>query len=310
MNNVKIKEEKIETPRVDLRSVEEVFLPDGKKYIKFLDLKENRTVMFRNNSDKSVEEQIEKLQGNLLNSDIKNVLDNTNGILDSEKKYDRDGIILVPINQIDKYQYMLNGLSQEQKRVVSIFIKNKDRFNHPILYINFEDGIALDETNRVICCWFNKDTNQYDVRYADVVKYETEEKYDLNNIDATIDDIDYDVILETLEVENSKIEVGGYYIDKDSLEQYYNYPEIFERKNLQPKEKLIWEKILNAYKLKKNMKENENNSQKIKKMEIRNQKFSNNKVSGFANNMLMASLSGFTIGLLFSIIFLLVKKFF
>lgn len=138
----------IDKPNIDLSSVEEVLLPDGHRYVKYVDDKGIPT-MLEINDDKKANEVIEGIQ-------VK-----TNGfdMLD-DKKYSRENIILVPIDKIGEYQYAFNNMTSEQKTIISLFIKNKDRFNPKLKYINADESIAIDENNKVITAVINKTTNR------------------------------------------------------------------------------------------------------------------------------------------------------
>ena len=305
MEDIKINKDSSEnTPRVDLSSVEEVILQNGKKYIKYFDLKENKPVMLKNSdSNKSAREQIENLQNHSQNYNSQDALFNTNGILDMEKKYTKEEIILVPIDQIDKYQYLLNNMTPEQNKALNIFIKNKDNFNPKLKYINLDECLAIDEENKVITCLYNKNTNQFDVRYANVVKYEKEEKVVSNNIEANIDNINFEAIIDTIEVNNQPIEVEGYMVDINTLEQYNNYPEVLERKEMAPKERNIWMRLLDIYRKRKQKQIVNADTPKVKTLKT-------NKKAGFANQLLTVSLAGFTIGIVVSALFVIIKNMF
>lgn len=299
-----IKKSDTENNRVDLSSVEEVTLPNGDRYIKYFDLKENKPVMLKNiDTNKSAREQIENLQNNSQNYNSKDALYNTNGILDMEKKYTREEIILVPIDQIDKYQYLLNGMTIEQNKALNIFIKNKDNFTPKLKYINLDECLAIDEENKVITCLYNRNTNQFDVRYANVVKYEKEEQIVSNNVDVNVDNINYEAIIDTIEVNNQPVEVEGYIIDMNTLEQYYNYPEVLERKEMLPKERTIWIRLLDIYRNRKQKQVMNADKPKIKVK-------APNKKAGFANQLLTVSLAGFTIGIVVAALFVIIKNMF
>ena len=292
----------VDTPRIDLSSVSEVRLPSGHVYILYYDIKEQKPVMLRNNNtSKSAKEQIETLQNNSQNYQSDDALYNTNGLLEMEKQYTREEVILVPVDQIDKYQYLLSTKSAEESKTISILIKNKDRFNPKLKYINFEECLAIDENNNVIVCYYNNITNQYDVRYADMVKYEKNE--DEKAASTNIDDIDYDNIINTIEISNQPVEVAGCMIDLNTLEQYNNYPEVFEKTQMQPEQRTLWQRLLEAYRRRKQL-QNGSTKPNMKTLSP------NYKKAGFTNQFLAVSLAGFTIGIMVAVLFIVIKKFY
>lgn len=304
MNGVKTENNK-DISKLDLSTIEQIILPNGNGYIKYFDNLQNRPVMLKTaNSTIPVKEQIEKLQSHSHNLNSQNTMYNTKKLAEIERKYTREEIILVPVDQLDKYQYLINDVDPQSMKLVSIFVKNKDRFNPPIKYINFDDCIALDEMNRAIVCQYNETTGQYDVRYADVIKHEKEEKVVYNDIEATVSNSDYSAIVDTIEITNRPVEVSGYMIDLQTLQQFYDYPELFERKEMKQNERYIWTKILEVYKIKKNLKDDINDKHKVfvKKKD--------NKKAGFANHLLTASLAGFTVGIVFAILIAIIQHLF
>ena len=291
----------VDTPRIDLSSVSEVRLPNGNVYIVYYDNKEQKPVMLKNNDpSKSAKEQIAQLQNHSQNYQSYDASYNTNGILEMEKKYTREEVILVPVDQIDKYQYLLSTKSDEEKKTISILIKNKDRFNPKLKYVNFEECIAVDENSNVIVCYYNKNTNQYDVRYADTVRYEKNEDEKVSGLD--VDSINYDDIINTIETSNQPVEVSGYMIDLNILEQYNNYPEVFEKTEMQQVQRTIWIRLLEAFRRRNQLRVDSNTKIKVLSPD--------KKKAGFTNQLLTVSLAGFTIGIIVAILFVVIKKFF
>lgn len=304
MNDIKA-QDNISMPKLHLSNVEQVVLPNGKQYIKYFDNRQNKPIMLKTSGlTESEREQIKNLQNNSRDNNSQDTIYNATELMELRRKYVREEAILVPVDQLGKYQYLFDSIDLESRKIVSIFVKNKDRFNPPIKYINFDDCLALDAMNRVIVCQYNKSNGQYNVRYADVVKHDKKEKAVSNSQEITVNSIDYSAIIDSIEKYGSAIEVAGYMIDPQVVYQFYEYPELLARKEMEPKERYIWTKILEAYKAKEISKSNVNEKPKVLV------KKDNNKKAGFASQLLTASLAGFGVGIVFAIMIAIIRNLF
>ena len=282
----------IDKPNIDLSSVEEVLLPDGHRYVKYVDDKGIPT-MLEINDDKKANEVIEGIQ-------VK-----TNGfdMLD-DKKYSRENIILVPIDKIGEYQYAFNNMTSEQKTIISLFIKNKDRFNPKLKYINADESIAIDENNKVITAVINKTTNRIDVNYAEVIKHDVNKIEEQNEVVESIEDINFSAIIDMMEANNIPYDIAGYQVDMDSLRQYDRYPETFEQQQMSSRERVIWSKLLDAFRRRQQKNDTLENPPKVKVKATT----SNNNM-GYTNQLLTVSLATFAIGVIFGILIFVLKIF-
>lgn len=294
-------------PKVNLSNVREIQLPNGSKYIMYTDSKTNEPVMLKSLSDKSVKEQIEGLQNASISFNSSDSLYNTNGVLDTERKYTKEQLDIIHIENIFQYKHILDQMPFEKSRAILIFVRNSDKFNPKLKYLNLEEGIAIDASNNVISCEYNKNTNQFDVKVANAVAYQHEEVIESNYVETNIDNIDYDAIIDTIEDSNQPVEIEGYMIDMTTMQQYVNYPEIIERKEMAPKERMIWQRVLMAYQKKMEKRLVNIDKPKIKVL-------SNNrkdlKKAGFASELLTVSLAGFSVGVIFAAIVVIIKNIF
>ena len=232
---------------------------------------------------------------------------NTNGVLDTERKYTKEQLDIIHIENIFQYKHILDQMPFEKSRAILIFVRNSDKFNPKLKYLNLEEGIAIDASNNVISCEYNKNTNQFDVKVANAVAYQHEEVIESNYVETNIDNIDYAAIIDTIEDSNQPVEIEGYMIDMTTMQQYVNYPEILERKEMAPKERMIWQRVLMAYQKKMEKRLVNIDKPKIKVL-------SNNrkdlKKAGFASELLTVSLAGFSVGVIFAAIVVIIKNIF
>lgn len=218
-------------PKIDLNSVEEVKLPNGHRYIKYIDLEKDIPVMLMiNEASKTTKEIIDGLQ-------IGSFSYSASDVMGSERNFKNQEILIIPIEKIDNYQYAFNNMNTEQRQIVNLYIKNKDSFNPHLRYINVDEGIAIDDLGKVITCMFNPQTNRYDVKYSDVVKYEKENVTKEND---TLDSFDLEAILVDIVENNKTINVEGCTISKALIEEY--------AKNIGLENNNIEEKIKNRFK--------------------------------------------------------------
>ena len=287
-------------PSIDLNSVDEVYLDDGKKLLKFIDLNNNKPVMLDiSNDNMSVKEIIESIQKGSYSFNSDDAIYNTSGILDVQKKYSKHELRIVPV---DKISQIRPYIPDNKLKIVSLFEKNKDKFNPNIKYICVFDDLALDEDNRVIACSFDDIKKQYDVRYADTTKYEKENKIVNESNQINTDNDDYDLAVEQLLIYNKPVLVSGYSIDIDRLIQYSADPELLEGQTMSDKEKMVWNKIINIYLKKKNVK---HDKPKVKTLT------SKNRANAFTSSSLNIFTSGVTVGLVMSfLIYMIIKLLF
>lgn len=248
-----------------LKIMGKVRLPNGGVYIKYYDEKNNKTVLIRKGT---VSEEIH----------------------------------LIPIDQLDRYQYLMNALTDEQRKIANLLINNIDKFNVPVEYINFENGIVIDEQNHVIGCEYDKKVKNYVVRYINEIpapKQSTTKVVREDELTKVSND-KYQNIINSLIQNGRPVEISGFFIDLNTIKNYYSHPE--EVNNLQSEEKEIIVGLLNAYKNKIQINKVEQEMPKIKTKK--------NKKNSVGMQVLKASLSGFALGFVLSVLFLVAKKFF
>ena len=308
-------------PKIDLNSVEEVKLPNGHRYIKYIDLEKNIPVMLMiNEASKTTKEIIDGLQ-------IGSFSYSASDVMGPERNFKNQEILIIPIEKIDNYQYAFNNMNTEQRQIVNLYIKNKDSFNPHLRYINVDEGIAIDDSGKVITCMFNSRTNRYDVKYSDVVKYEKENVTKEND---TLDSFDLEAILVDIVENNKAINVEGCTISKALIEEY--------SKNIGLENNNIEEKIKNRFNnsdrllyilnelsityIDKYIKNSGNSEQFHDKVKEKSNGHSligrdsqTNGINGTINNMgyasqiLTVSLATFAIGVIFGILIFALKLF-
>lgn len=316
---------------IDLSSVEEVFL-DNERYIKYIDEKNKIPVMLK--TDKPVKEVIEKLQEKSVNFKSLDANYNTMGLLNLEEKYTKHKLNIIPIDKVNEYS--TNNLTKEQINIINLFVRNKDRFNPKLKYINLEKQIALDENNNVITCDIDNEKKRIDFKKANKIEHKKEEfsnnqmnnnqnmfnlnqnknelvfnNNDNNSLNSSNDsiNIDIDSLIDNVVYKNIPVEIDGEIIDKSTFDKYYNYRELLA--TMSPNKRDIWMKIIAKYEKKieeQNKQDNLNNPPKtLVKTDNKNNNSNN---AGFATDMLTTFVSGFAVGLIISLLlFVLIRVF-
>lgn len=153
----------------------EVVNVKGKKYYKIK--KDGNHLMIESNTNLSIIQDFKQIQDSSETYQNDDDNKNTNEIVEHMLKNRRD-VQFIPINKINEYADIIEGLNDEQKICIEILINNKDKYN--IQVINIYNGIAIDENGKLLIVEKNNNNGNYEIRYQDTnivkeIKEDTDE---------------------------------------------------------------------------------------------------------------------------------------
>jgi hypothetical protein len=306
---------------LNLSEIEEVILPNGKEYFKFINPETRVVIMIENRRDgKNLSEQFKETQERLGSSQGNNEKANAKAIFDYIVKYNNIELTLIPVAELkhnkSAYKREIDALDMEKRNALRTLLENVERCE--IQYINFENMIGIDKNNGVIQSKYNSQTGKCELVSAEVRNYET------NTISADSDGYVFDVtaaefdifvesfemaddepvITEAYEINNPKNStIRGREINYPFVLQAYKYPEILERGELSNVDKLIYLGIIAALRRKKEKAVGLNKN----KQYVLNKKDDKNNQAAFVDSILLSLLLGFFSGMLISVIFLAIR---
>ena len=282
---------------IDLNNFEKITLHNKHEYIKVINKKDNSIVMLDiTNINMPLIVYMKLLQDSSISYKTNDAIYNANGIIEQQQKAKVDlkfeSVENINLNKID---------DSEKRKIVTMFVQNKDRFTPKIKYVNSSEGIALNENEKVVEIFFNNYTNKYESRYAATEVVKSEEKMTNATFNGNFDGIDFEATMDYLEIDNKSITLGSETITLEEIEKYDKDETSLKNSNMSEYKKAFIFRLLNIYRVRK-LKNNEktiNNPPKIKILKNNNQKDK----AAFASNTLIAFLSGFSSSI---IIFLLI----
>lgn len=310
--NKKQKEEVAKTYGINLDNMEQIKVKD-KEFFKFVDPKDGTIKLIQNiNEEYNLSEQFKETQQSYSSMQNSSELDNAANIFEFEQKYNKKELNLVPIHELCyiengmlklniRYKQAIDGLTAQQKFEIKQLLQVSEALQ--LRYINIENGIAIDSMNRVISATYNPSKQACDINTATVLKFDNDKKnVNSDGYEIDLDSIDFDSIVEELEVSNDNpIEIAGEEIKKSELENYYNYPELVDRnQQISERKRSIIAKLLIAYKKRKEIIK-QNQMQKPKQKVL----YKNN--TGFINELLFALIVGFASGVILTILLMVIK---
>jgi len=280
---------------IKLENMEQINFKDGRQFFKLHDPKSDTYIMIENlNRSQNMSEQFKEIQNTLMSAQTKNGGINAREIYQSEAKYTRNVLMLVPINESMQYLYKLDNMDKKKKQVLITLIKNSE--NLYLRFINFENGFAIDRNGKVINGKYNDSTNKVELDVADTLRFDADKVTSLNTDyeDIDLSNVDFDKLAEEIEIsDDMPMEIAGEKIDPKYVKQVNDYPELMERdQRMTNKQRTIIAHILAAMKQRQLKKQNSLEKQKVYVLNN-----GNKNQAAFVNKMLLALLSGVVIGL-------------
>lgn len=302
MNNKLDKKEVSKIYGISLENIEQIQVKD-KEFFKFTDSLGNVKVIENIENNFNLSEQFKSAQINYSFAQSNNGLNNAENLFNFEQKYNRKELEFINISELcyesegkliftSNFDRLSRSLTQTQIFELKQLLQASKLIN--LKCVNIENGMGIDDQNRVISSTYNKSRGNCDIDLARVLKFENDIKsVDSDSKEIDLSSIDYEDIVEKLEVANdTPIEIAGESITKSEIDQYYEYPEMVNKNdNISSTKKSIITRLLEILKLKKE-KNNTKNKQKI---------LSNGK-STLENLLFILSLTAFIGGALFIVI--------
>ena len=289
---------------IDLNNFEKVTLHNKHEYIKFINKKDNSVIMIDiTNINMPLTDYMKSLQDSSISYKTNDAKKNASGLINQQQKQNTnltfDSVENVNLNNIN---------DSEKRKIVSMFVQNKDRFMPKIKYVNTIEGIALNELGQVVEFFYDDFTKKYEPRYANTIAVKSEEKLVNNTFQGSYDGIDFEATMDYLEIDNKEIPIGNETISLKEIEAYDGNEEELKSAPMSEDKKAFILRLLDVYR-KRKLQNNEklvNDPPKvlIKKIPKKNEN------GGFANQSLMIFLSGFTVGVLLAIILYFIIKMF
>lgn len=303
------KDDKKDKFEIDLNYFEKVTLHNNKEYVKFINKKDGSVIMLDiTHINMPIKEYLESLQRGSISYKTNDASYNAYGIIQLQEKSMIDlkfyDIEMVDLNRID---------NPDNRKIVQMFIENKNRFMPRIMYVNPALGIALNEEGRVVEIFYNHQTEKYESRFADTIAIKSEEKVVNNNLEGSFDGIDFEATMDYLEIDNKEIPLGHESINIHEIEQYDNNEEELKNAPMSEYKKGFIIRLLVVYRKRKQLnKQNELiNQPKVLQLTKKTKPGQTTQQAAFVSNNLTLFIGGFTTGIIFAIIlFFVIKMFF
>ncbi len=286
---------------INLENIEQI-QTKNKEFFKFTDNSGNIKIIENIQNDFNLSEQFKSAQANYSFAQSSDELNNAENLFNFEQKYNRRELKLVDVSELcyEKegkivltyaFEKLSANLNEIQKFEIKQLLKVSKIIN--LKYVNIENGIGVDNQNRVISSTYNALKKNCDIDLARVLKFENDVKnVDSNSKEIDLNSIDYESIVTQLEVANdTPIEVLGESISKGEVDNYYNYPELLDQNDkISKTKKSIITRLLEVLRIRKE-KTNTNDKQK--------QKVYTNTKNTMQNLLFIISLTAFISGAIY-----------
>lgn len=281
---------------ISLESIEHFRLDNGKEYYKFYDKNQNKDfVIEQNDKNKNLSEEFKEIQEQVSDTQKYSEKQNSEAIFNYQRMHTNNEVELYTPYDLENRPDLLNDITVEQMRILSVLLKNKDSLR--INVINPKLGIAIDENHKIISVTYDLTKNEYNITYPEEYKYTND--IEQTNINGNIED---------KEVSNDNPETfSEELIDEEKVKFLYEYPEAINRTDVVPEEQR--EAYLDA--VEKYKQELQKSNEKIKKepqkVYVKKYKYNQYKKAGFMNTILLALLTGFAGGVITMVVYNIIK---
>lgn len=285
---------------ISLENIEQVQAKD-KEFFKFVDSLGNVKIIENIQNNFNLSEQFKSAQANYSFAQNNSEINNAQNIFEFEQKYNRKELAIIDVRDLvfeDNGKLVptveFDRLSRNLTEVQIFELKQLLQVSKDIglKYVNIENGIGIDNQNRVISSTYNPNKHACDIDLARVLKFENDSmSVDSDSREIDLSNIDYEDIIKQLEVANDKpIEVAGESISKSEIDVFYEYPEMVDKNdNISNTKKSIITRLLEILRIKKEKNMESKDKQKI---------LSNGK-STVENILFIISVTAFISGALF-----------
>ena len=251
---------------IDISEIQHNVLNNGNEIFSFYDIKYGELRVLENPKDgQSLTEQLKEIQNeNVMFQSQKDYKSNANEILKSEIKDFNCELSLIPINDIYKYEKIINNLQPKERRMFDYLIKSKDI--QKIAYVNIENCFAVTEDKKIIEAFIMENTNEVKIESPREYSYNYNQMDNKENIDENISsnvnnevnieeaniDIPFDDVEDMGELVEAELQVNNRKVTKEELEQikknivkYYKNPS--EMTSLPGEQREFYEKMVKIY---------------------------------------------------------------
>lgn len=291
---------------IDLNNFEKVTLHNKHEYVKLINKVEDSIIMLDiTKINMPLVDYMKLLQDNSLSYKTDNAIFNATGIIEGQKK-SKTSLEFISVDKVN----LDNVDDLEKRKIISMFIKNKDLFNPKIRYINTKEAIALDENYRVVEIFLNQFTNKYEPRYANTEVIKSEEKVATETFQGNFDGIDFEATLDYLEIDNKVFNLGSETITLEEIEKYDKDEASLNNSSISLYKKSFIIKLLEVYRKRKSINEKRlsNNPLKIKVLQNKNHGIINK--AAFVNHNLIVFISGVNVGIAITLLIYFLMRLF
>lgn len=207
-------------------------------------------------------------------------------------------LTLIPINELHKYEVIINSMSEDKKHNLMELIRNQEKFHLESVNLKEVFGISNKEYgNKIYESYYDKKENRYIIAEPNTVKYkenDSQEKvFDLEITEEDFSNIDEIIIGEIKESENREEVI-------ENIKTYLQYPEGLN--SLDNSQREYYEKLIN--KVKKQIVEKKKKKEKPKVLVYKKEDL---KKAGFVDAILLSLITGFTAGVISTIMYFIIK---
>lgn len=279
---------------IDITKINHRRLSDGTEVFMFYDLELTRPVVLENVNEETLTKMLQEKQKSNKNFQSSNNEKNTNRMLKEERLKDNIELQLVNINELSKYQHIINMLDPDQKQAFDSLISRKNEFH--LEYVNIEHAFGVSSSrfdSKLYEAVLDKTLGKYTIEEPQTLEYAKKELNNKSNESKTTNNLapnnikneelqfgtnypGLDIVIEDSEYQDipkllSEEIKGNYNIEefKDNMKKYINQPYLLN--NLPIEERKKWKyyidlfiKRLKAFRIAKKQNQKQNQKNKLK----------------------------------------------
>ena len=298
------KEEEViaKTFGIDISNIKHQFLQNGKELFVFYS-KGRNVVLENNKKGTSLVTQLKEMQLEHEEYQTENNSLNTEEMLNKKRMEENVQLSFLPVNQIENDKSILDKLDEKQLVQLSILLKNAVILH--LKAINLENMLAIDIYQNIYEVYYSMEKNGYRIQKPNEASYHQEtieiSSENTQNEDAEVEEIyenDYEDIPSIL-MHDAELTVS---VEEamQNIRMYYEYPEMID--TLPEEKKAFYVKYTELYR--KYMEREEKRKNKQKKL-IR--KARNYRNAGYIDAFILALITGFGSGILFTFAYFLFR---
>lgn len=245
---------------IDLSDIEHVKLESGIEVFKLFNPKDGKVKLISLSNEKDAKSMFESSQKDLSFAQTNDSKENVSNIFDYNMKYKNSELSLVSMSEFKsnkfKYKRVIRTLKTEIRCKVKALLKGAKKGNLKLSYINFENGIAIDENGTLIDVSYNYMTNSAVVKQGQVLNNNKSFDIDTDIDDITLSEDELGNLLQCVTltedglrlVSEKELNINGEIINTKSLVDMYNMPEMVDKLDLTSKQRKLFDTIASSVK--------------------------------------------------------------